>query len=422
MHNLLLMKKLSSLLLFLISFQAMAQKTDTVFLEKLLNANPQLFSGVLNHPEKNQVQILYTQIDRDSKNIPHFKSYSFNLDDHRYFYPASTVKLAAVIFALEKINDLNIKGLSAKSTMITDSSYTGQTKVTLDSTAKNGFPSVEHYIKKILLTSDNDAFNRLFEFIGRAEINAKLKKYGLLNSRILNRLSIGDAAETAKHTNPMRFYTSGKLIYSQKEAYDPKEYPLRLSHTLMGKGYLDSADHLVNKPFSLENKNAFSISDQQNLMRKLIFPEAFPKQDRYHLTAADYKLIYTYMSKMPTESDFPKYNPDDFWPTYTKMLYYGRDKNTKPESNIRIFNKYGDSYGFIIDNSYFVDFINKVEYFLTAVIHSNEDGIYNDDKYDYDSVCFPFMKNLGRTIYDYERSRPKQFLPELKLMKMNYKK
>jgi hypothetical protein len=92
-------------------------------------------------------------------------------------------------------------------------------------------------------------------------------------------------------------------------------------------------------------------------MQKLIFPEAFPAKERFKLTPEDYKLIYTYMSKYPTESDYPKYNSKEFWPTYAKMLYYGRAQVT-PDPNIRIFNKYGDSYGYIIDNSYFVDFKN----------------------------------------------------------------
>lgn len=395
----------------------MAQNTDTTFLKKLMESRPELFSSVLNHPDKNQLQILYTQITRDAKNRPGFKSYSFNLDPQRYFYPASTVKLAAVIFALEKVNRLKSTGLTVNNKMITDSAFRGQTKVTKDTTSKNGYPTIEHYIKKILLTSDNDAFNRLFEFVGRAEINEKLKKYGFNDSRILNRLAIGDAGETSKHTNPIKFYHGDQLVYDQKAQFDPKEYKLDLTNLTMGKGYLDSADRLVNKPFSLANKNAFAINDQHHLMQKLMFPEAFPAKERFNLTSADYQLIYTFMSKYPTESDYPKYDANEFWPTYAKMLYYGREKNIVPEPNIRIFNKYGDSYGYIIDNAYFVDFKTGVEFLLTAVIHSNEDGIFNDNQYEYETVCFPFMKNLGRTIYEFEKNRkkPKADLSKFKL-------
>lgn len=398
----------------------MAQNTDSLFLQKLMESKPELFSGVLNHPDKNQIQILYTQINRDKNNKPIFKTFSYNFNPKHYFYPASTVKLAAVIFALEKVNRLKKTGITANSIMITDSAFVGQTKVSTDTTAKSGLPSLEHYIKKIFLTSDNDAFNRLYEFIGRGEINEKLKKYKLNDSRILNRLAIGDAGEPSKHTNPIKFYNGNKLVYDQKAQYDSKDYKLKLTNLVMGKGYLDSADKLVNKPFSLAGKNAFAINDQQALMRKLFFPEAFPVDERFNLTDEDYKLIYTYMSKYPTESNFPKYNPKEFWSTYGKMLYYGKE-NITPDSNIRIFNKYGDSYGYIIDNSFFVDFKNGIEYFLTAVIQSNEDGIFNDNKYEYETVCFPFMKNLGRTIYEIELTRKKE-TPDLSKFKMDYKK
>jgi len=397
----------------------MAQKTDTVLLKKIMESKPELFSSVLNRPDKNQIQILYTQINRDAGNKPSFKTYSYNLNPHHYFYPASTVKLAAVIFALEKVNRLNKPGLTVYSTMITDSAYKGQTRILKDTSAKSGLPSIAHYIKKILLTSDNDAFNRLFEFIGRAEINEKLKQNGLNDSRILNRLAIGDAGESAKHTNPIKFYNGDQLVYEQAAQYDAKEYELNLTNLVMGTGYMDSTDKLVNKPFSLAGKNAFAINDQQTLMQKLIFPEAFPAKERFNLKPEDYKLVYTYMSKYPTESDYPRYDPEEFWPTYAKMLYYGRE-NISPDPNIRVFNKYGDSYGYIIDNSYFVDFKNGIEYFLTAVVQSNEDGIFNDNKYEYDTVCFPFMKNLGRSIYEAELKRNKKYKPDLSRFRFDY--
>lgn len=415
------MRKLLFCLISMISYQAMAQKTDTTFLKKLMESKPELFAKILNHPNKNEVQLMYTQVNRDKNNKPIFKTFSYNLNAKRYFYPASTVKLAGVIFALEKVNELKIKGLNANLTMLTDSSFKGQTKVLKDESAANGKPSLTHYIKKVLLTSDNDAFNRLFEFIGRTEINAKLKKYGMIESRILNRLAIGDGGEAARNTNPIDFYDGDKLIYHQDAQYDPKDYPLELTNLIVGKGYMDSNEKLVNEPYSFANKNVFTIADQQSLMKRLMSPEAFAAKERFNLTADDYKLIYTYMSKLPTESDYPKYDAKEFWPTYAKMLYYGRDKNAILDPNIRIFNKYGDSYGFIIDNAYIVDFKNKVEFFLTAVVQSNEDGIYNDGKYEYETVCYPFMKNIGEEIYNYELNRAQKQLPDLSKFKMDYK-
>jgi hypothetical protein len=197
------MKRYIILLLLIMSLSASAQQPDTVFLKDLLLAHPELFSKVLKHPTQNEVQILYTQIDRDKHNVPHFTSYSYHLNPNRYFYPASTVKLPTAIFALEKINELKIKGLTVSATMLTDSSFTDQTKMTEDTSSLTGKPSIENYIKKILLVSDNYAYNRVYEFVGREEINKKLKKYNLNNTRIMGRLAVGDGGESARHTNPI---------------------------------------------------------------------------------------------------------------------------------------------------------------------------------------------------------------------------
>ena len=105
----------------MVSISASAQQIDTIFLKNLLESNRDLFSHVLNHPTHNEVQILYTQIDRDKNNLPHFTSYSYRLNANHYFYPASTVKLPTSIFALEKLNELHLKGLNMKTTKLRES-------------------------------------------------------------------------------------------------------------------------------------------------------------------------------------------------------------------------------------------------------------------------------------------------------------
>jgi hypothetical protein len=396
------------------ALSAKAQQPDTVLLKNLLQSHPELFAGILKHPTQNEVQILYTQIDRDANNQPHFKQYSYRLNPKRYFYPASTVKLPTAIFALEKVNELHIPGLTKTSAMLTDSAFAGQTKMLRDTSAPNGLPSIAQYIKKILLVSDNYAYNRLYEFVGRAEINAKLKKHGLTQSRIIGRLAIGDKGESTKHTNPINFYNGDKLVYAQPAQYDPLDYPMTLDNMQQGKGYMDSHDKLVMEPFDFSDKNVYTIPNQQLVLRKLLFPESFPKSERFNLTEDDYQLIYRYMSTYPTESKKPTYNKPDYYPAFCKFLFYGGDSSAVINPNIRIFNKVGDSYGYDIDNAYIIDLKNKVEFMLTAVVQSNEDGIYNDDKYEYTTVCLPFLKNLGQMIYQYELARPKKHLPDLK--------
>src|SRR5260221_2950308 len=260
------MKFIFRCLLMMISLSASAQQQpDTIFLKNLLESHPEQFNYILNHPTHNEVQILYTQIDRDKNNIPHFTSYSYRLNANHYFYPASTVKLPTAIFALERLNELNIPGLTMKSVMITDSSYAGETKMTKDSLSANGLPSIEQYIKEILLVSDNYAYNRLYEFVGREEINKKLKKYGLNNTRIINRLAIGDGGESAKHTNAIDFYKGKKLVYNQPSQYDPNDYPMHLDNMIQGKGYIDRNNKLVMQPFNFSNNNVYTIANQQSV-------------------------------------------------------------------------------------------------------------------------------------------------------------
>jgi hypothetical protein len=91
-------------------------------------------------------------------------------------------------------------------------------------------------------------------------------------------------------------------------------------------------------------------------------------------------------------------------------MMMGAKKGPIPAS-LKIFNKVGDAYGFLLDISYIVDTVNKVEFMLSGVIYCNKDGIINDSKYDYETVGYPFFENLGKLIYAYELKRKKKYLP-----------
>ena len=405
--------------------QPIESKTDSTmnvsgithtFLLDILKQYPDLFQSVLSNPD-NKVQIIYTQIDRGNNGNPKFTDHYFNINDSSYFYPASTVKLPIAILALQKLNELKIAGLDKNSTMISEAGYSGQTEVYNDPSSPDGRPTIEHYIKKILLVSDNDAFNRLYEFLGQEYINNTLHKMGYKEVQIVHRLDISLSEDENRHTNPVRFFdTSGTLIYEKTLEASNLLYTER--NTKMGTGFY-RGNQLINEPFDFSKKNRMSLTTLHSIVRSVMFPEMVSKQQRFNLTKDDYDLLRKYMSMTPLESRFPFYDRENYWDDYVKFLMYGAEKTPRKEG-IRIFNKVGDAYGFLIDAAYIADFNNNVEFMLSAVIHCNSDGIFNDDKYDYDEVGFPFMKHLGQVIYDHELKRKKNRAPDLSKFRFNY--
>jgi hypothetical protein len=379
-------------------------------LEQLMQAEGDRFEHILKYRDSLEVQIVYTQIDRDSANTPTFKSYYFNVDSSRYFYPASTVKLPLVLLSLEKLRRLNIEGVDMHTPMYHDSAYSGQVSVKADSTSETGLPSIAHYSKKILIVSDNDAYNRLYEFVGQKEINKRMKELSFASTRIIHRLERPLSRDENAHTEAVKFLKNGLTLYQQPMLIN--ETPITVDPpVLKGKGFIRN-DSLIKKPFDFTYKNFFPLTEQHKLLKRLIFPQTSDTSKKFRITSDDRAFVLKYMSQLPDETRYPAYDSDStFSDAYCKFLMFG-GKGTIPK-NIRVFNKVGDAYGYLIDNAFVVDFENKVEFMLSAVINTNTDGIYNDGKYAYETLGFPFMKNLGQLIYKYEVKRERKFKPDL---------
>ncbi len=397
-----------TLFLILTTLCSKAQ-VNTTFLENLMRQKPEQFGDILNNPNDYRVQLFYTQIDRDKNNVPHFKEFSYRLNPSEYFYPASTVKMPLAILALDKLNTLNIPGVNKSTMMYYDSVGARQEIIYNNPYSINGKQSIEQAIKEIFLVSDNNAANRLFEFMGQESIHSKLAEKGYNDAYIRNRLELGRTQEESRQTQAIDFFNEdGKKIYHQDAQYNKQQLPYY--NAFLGNGYYNGDDSLVMKPLDFSVKNRIYLNDLHHILQSVIFYDETPHKNRFNLTKDDRQFLLKWMHTLPTESQYPTYDSVDYWPAYCKFMFMGAEKSPIP-SNIKIFNKVGDAYGFLLDITYIVDTVNKVEFMLSGVIYCNKDGIINDSKYDYDAVGYPFYKNMGRLIYDYELKRKKTFLP-----------
>ncbi|MBS0000507.1 MAG: serine hydrolase [Cyclobacteriaceae bacterium] len=395
------------------------QTSQDDLIERLLVRNKDSFQDILENPDLYGVQVIYTQIERDPDNRPSLRKFKYRVNPAEYFYPASTVKLPVALLSLERLNELDIPGLSKTSLMLTDSAYSGQSSVKQDTSLSPGKmnPSVAQYIKKIFLVSDNVAFNRLFEFLGPDYINNSLHGKGYTGSRIIHRLSLPLSLEENRYTNPVRFfYPENELVYQQGLIYAEQDFT-PVQRILLGDGYICN-DSLIREPMDFSRKNFIPLEELHDMLVSVIFPGNFDPGNLFDLTETDRKFILSCMSMYPGESQDPFYG-EKYEDNYGKFLMFG-DRNGKIPENIRIFNKIGLAYGFMVESAYIIDFDAGVEFFLSAMIHVNKNRIYNDGVYEYDTAGFPFMGKLGRMIHQYEKDRNRSHTPNLSDFMMNY--
>ena len=328
-----------------------------------------------------EVQIRYTRIDREGDSV-HFSDFNFQVDPDRYFYPASTVKFPAAVAALEKLNDLD--SLNRDSRFYVE----GDTVETTFARA----------IVEIFAISDNQANNRLFEFLGQDDLNGRMQRRGVGPIRISHRLSVPNAYLVT--TRPLIVYLNDSTTTPRPITINKPPDPLEINGIKKGKGYFVE-DSLWTGAFDFSLKNYYPLDAQHGLLKRIVFPGAFAPSERFDLSGEQRAFLLGAMSALPREAG---YTMDEFPDSFGKFLMFGDSEDPIPD-HIKIYNKVGYAYGTLTDCAYIVDELNQLDFMVTATILVNSDGIYNDDRYDYDTVGIPFLAQLGRELYQYERGR-----------------
>ncbi len=339
-----------------------------------LSSDDVKINRVMKDLPSHEVQVFFSGVVRDKNGQVSFKEDQFQVDDNNYFYPASSVKLPIAILALEKLNENKL--LDRNTTyQIEGDSHTS---------------TFSKDIIEIFAVSSNAASNRLFEFLGQDEINRRLNAKGI-PARISHRLSTPNSDDLV--TKSLSFYNDEEIILKTEPLNNLAIAPLYFNLIKKGIGYT-VGDSLVNQPMDFSDKNYLPISSLHGILKRLIFPELFPKDQQFHLSENDRQFLIHAMGILPREAG---YTAEDYYDGYDKFLVIGDSKNPIPE-HLKIYNKVGYAYGYLTDCAYIVNSKTKKEYLITATIHVNKNKIYNDGIYEYDDVGIPFLAALGRQL------------------------
>jgi hypothetical protein len=407
------------ILLLLVKANSINAQLPAPFNAILPSIQDSIAKKVLASPNAYRLQLVYTQIDRDQNGIPRFTNHTLYADAENYFNPASMVKMPLAFLAMEKLYELNQPGVNKFTTMQFDSNYQRQVAMYADSSAQNKKPSIAHFVKRAFLISENDPYNRLYQFVGQGPTNQKLLAKGYSSTKI-TRQFMGYTEDQNRHTNGVGFMDEkGLPILKLAPQYNKDSFQFG-APILIGDAHWNSKDEVVKAPFDFTRHNNISLVDMQKMLQSVIFPASVPKQNRFNMTEEDRLFLLQYLSQYPSETDYPKYDSTHFYDSYVKFFF--QDSTHTMPKYIRVFNKVGWAYGFLTDVSYVLDTKNNIDYMLSATIYVNSDGVVNDSKYDEEAVGFPFLNQIGKAFYQYELERPRKFKPVLKNQVKQYEK
>jgi hypothetical protein len=391
-------------------------------LDSIIKSHPAL-KNIINKKKTYKPQIIYTQINRNKNNVPIFKHYNYLVDSINYFYCASLVKLPCSILALEKLNDLNIKGLDKYSPMFTDSSHACQTKFTIDSTAENKYPSVAHHIKKMLLVSDNYSYSRIFEFLTPKYIHPRLAQLGYPRTRIVHRFDAQCRGEDNLYFNQVRFFdTNLNLVYTQPADTLFERFKNPLGEIFVGRDKKNKKGKLISQKKDFSKSNYMPLTNIHSILQRLIFHNYLPDSVKYNISSNDWQFLVKHLGMYPKETHYPKYAKKTYYDSFKKYFIYGSQVQNINQDTIRIFNIVGQAYGYLIDCAYIINPKTKTEFMLSAVIYCNKKNSFGSGTYEINSVGMPYLKELSLAIYNFEQSRKKRHQPDLTEFNYNFSK
>ena len=381
------MKQLVCLLLTIILFGC---SLETNPIKSSLRKNDFL-KEIIKDKEDYEIQVLLTKIDQYNSQVD-FQEYKYQLDDNKYFYPASTIKLPIVVLTLKKINELRSKG----------SEITLKSKITLnykddysELVIRDSITSFQNLIADVFLVSDNSASNILIDFIGYNYFNHEMENAGFDKTYLNHKFNPDPYVNSTWQISDLDNNIISSINDNQKIIKaDEKTNGLEKGERRYFKG------EILDESLNFSEKNRSSITDMHNLIKYIFYPEIFDSTNTFNLNVEDYDFLRYWMSRFTYEDIGEKFIGDEkFFETYNKFFIHGDEQSVSNEQ-IRVYNKIGQAYGTSIDNGLIKNYQDNVEFILTATIYTNKNKVINDNLYEYDDLAVPFLAKLSRAIYN----------------------
>jgi len=319
-------------------------------------------------------------------------------EDAEYLYPASAIKIVPAIAVLSHWSE------GGAGTPPLDAPLLFSDKQADDAFGHTlrvgGYrpQSLADHLEAMLVESSNGSFNALYELAGPVAQNEPFHRGGFPSIRVIHRLSgYNLPKELAAYMPSVAWMRGGERVVwlPERSVASLPASSIRLPREEIGAGYVEANSGLrVDAPMPFAMKNGVTLADLQRLLVALF--HELPETDTARLPALSPEATSLMLSLMRgplSEKDGVSAESREarFKPMLPGLLALGLER-----SQIDYTNKAGRAYGFHLDNAR-IRIGDRVAY-VTVGMLANSDGVFNDDRYDYDALSFPALRAVGAMV------------------------
>lgn len=381
------------LISFIINAQDSVNVQEPNLLNLILKGKDSTVDHVLNNADKYHFQLILSIIDtiEGKENI-----ITFDLNSDRYYFsPASLIKFPVAILAAEKLTQLKHQynvGLDDSihvELCSCDKSTPSYIKKTIPS-------SFRQLLRETMIMSSNPGYNFFFDFLGRDDVNTRLRELGYDRINLRNRLYLPCSESEQSVYGGIRFLDrNGQLKYkmncvrSVESWLTSVDWPQEagIKHKENGKW--------INGPKRYSQGNYVSLWQAHHMMISLMRSDSvtFAIDDEIKSTLID--ALGSYPREL-NSVHYPGSYPDHYYKFFLDPI-----SMQTGDGRVRIYNKVGIAGGFISDVSFIQDKRSRLAFYLSGAMMAKKDGIPDNGKFDYYSIGIPVFRKIGAMVYAY---------------------
>ena len=240
----------------------------------LLRGRPELFGDLLERADEHRIKVEVALVV-DAPGGRTLARGGFERGPE-YFYPASSVKTCAVIAASQLLAEIDAAtdfDVGLDTPLRFEPLFPGEAVEERDpGHLANGLITAGHEMRKVMLVSDNAAYNRLYELAGPERIAASLAAAGLGRARIVHRLSEFHSPEEQLMTPRVVLRPEGGGPITIEERRWSTEGNGGMSGLVLGAAHV-SGGAVVDGPMNFERKNFMALRDLLDMNVMLLDPD-----------------------------------------------------------------------------------------------------------------------------------------------------